>query len=84
MCWGERQGGEMTVKEILESVRFVVDLEGRPSAAVVDMPTWEALLDVLEEVEDLELVRERLSAWRSKEGWTAWELFDAELADDAL
>ena len=74
----------MTVKEILESVRFVVDLQGNPSAAVVDMPTWEALLDVLEEVEDLEIVRERLVRWRSKEGWTAWEVFDAELADDAV
>lgn len=84
MCWWKRQGGEMTVSEILESVRFVVDLKGNPSAAVVDMRTWEALLDMLEDVEDLEIVRERLSSWRSKEGWTAWEQFETELADDAV
>ena len=69
----------MTVTDILKSVRFLVDRKGKPMAAVLDMDAWEAFLSMLEGVEDAELVRERIRSWRSKEGWTRWEDFEAEL-----
>ncbi|MBE7473293.1 MAG: hypothetical protein DPW09_04645 [Anaerolineae bacterium] len=68
----------MTIAEILQSVQFVVDQEGKPTAAILDMSAWETFLSVLEDAEDIKLVRERMANWRTKEGWTAWEDFKAE------
>jgi hypothetical protein len=74
----------MTITEILQSVQFVVDQQGKPSAALLDMRAWEALLSLLEDVEDAEIVRARLKNWRSKEGWSDWQDVEAELDDEAL
>jgi hypothetical protein len=74
----------MTLQEISQSVQFVVDQKGKPTAAVVAIETWEAVLSLLEELSDSKLVRERLANWRSKEGWTRWEDFEAELDEDAI
>jgi hypothetical protein len=75
-------GGEMTVTEILESMQFVVDQDGKPTAALLDIKAWNSFVSLLEDVEDVQLVRERIKDWRSKEGWTRWEDFEAELADE--
>ena len=69
----------MTVSEILQSVRFVIDQEGKVTAAVLDLAAWEAFLSILEDIEDRELIRARMQHWRNKEGWTAWEEFAEEL-----
>ena len=74
----------MTVTDILRSVRFLVDQKGKPTAAVLDMDAWEAFLSLLEDIEDAELIRERTRSWRSKEGWTRWEDFEAELEANGL
>jgi hypothetical protein len=74
----------MTVTEILKSMKFVVDQEGKPTAALLDMEAWEAFLSMLEDVEDAELIRERTKNWQSKEGWTRWEDLEAELEADGL
>lgn len=74
----------MTITDVLQSVHFVVDQTGKPTAAVVDMPAWEAVLQALEEIEDNQLVRDRLREWRSKTGWTTWEDFEREIASDDL
>lgn len=74
----------MTITEVLQSVHFMVDQSGKPTAAVVDMPAWEAFLQALEDIEDNQLVRDRLHAWRSKAGWTAWKDFEQEMAGDDL
>ncbi len=74
----------MTVAEILQSVQFIVGQEGKPTAVVLDIQTWEALLSMLEDMEDVQLVRDRLNNWQTKEGWTHWEEFEAELDPDAL
>jgi len=74
----------MTVTEILKSMQFVVDREGKPTAALLDMDAWNAFVSMLEDIEDIELIRERMKNWRSKEGWTRWENFEAELEADAL
>jgi hypothetical protein len=74
----------MTVTEILKSMQFVVDREGKPTAALLDMSAWEALLSMLEDIEDIEVVRERMKNWRSKENWTRWEDFETEPEADGL
>ncbi len=65
----------MTISEVLESVRFVVDRAGKPTAAVVDIEAWESFVQALEDLEDNHLLRERLAGWESKEGWVRWEEF---------
>ena len=65
-------------------MQFVVDREGKPTAALLDMDAWNAFVSMLEDIEDIELIRERMKNWRSKEGWTRWEDFEAELEADAL
>ncbi len=57
----------------LKDVKFVMDANGKATAAVVDIAAWAALLDALEDSEDIRLARERLAEWKSKRGWTAWE-----------
>ena len=42
----------MTVTDIFKSMKFVVDQEGKPTAAVLDMDVWEAFLSMLEDIED--------------------------------
>ena len=74
----------MTVTEVLQSAQFVVDHEGKPTAVVLDIAVWDAFLSALEDIEDNELVRERLKNWRTKHGWTRWEDFESELDTDAL
>ena len=77
-------GVSMTSVEILQSVQFVVNREGRPTAAVLDIAAWEALVSILEDAEDVKVVRERLKDWRRKRAWTRWEDFEAELGPNAL
>ena len=74
----------MSIADILQSVHFMVDQRGKPTTAVVDMPAWEAFPQALEDIEDNQLVRERLRTWRSNPGWTVWEDFEQEIADDGL
>jgi hypothetical protein len=74
----------MTVTEILHSVQFVVNQDGHPTAAVLNMEAWEAFLSLLEDVEDVELIRDRMENWRNKKGWTRWEDFETEIESDAL
>lgn len=47
-------GGEMSVTKVLQSVQFVVDREGKPQAALLDIGAWETLLAALEEIQDEE------------------------------
>ena len=74
----------MTVTEVLQSAHFVVDREGKPTAVVLDIAVWDALLSALEDVEDDALIRDRLKNWRTKQGWTRWEDVDSGLESDAL
>ena len=64
----------MTAIEILQSVQFVVDQEGNPTAAVLDIKAWGDFLDKLENIEDIEIVRNitmhyRLTTLGANFGW---------------
>jgi len=74
----------MTVPEILDSVQFVVDRSGKPTAAMLDINIWADLRIILEELEDKKLIQDRLTTWRTKEGWTRWEDFEAELETNVI
>jgi hypothetical protein len=67
------------VEKVLTNAQFVVNAEGKPTAAVLDIQSWVELIDALEEVDDVHLARERLKNWKSKQGWTPWVEFDKEL-----
>jgi len=74
----------MTVTEALASVEFIVGRDGKPRAAVLDMADWEALIDWLEDAEDLGLamdyvVRRRVAASPEAMGLVPWEEVEAEL-----
>ncbi|HEY4722295.1 MAG TPA: hypothetical protein VII92_10635 [Anaerolineae bacterium] len=56
-----------------------MNAEGKPTAAVLDIRSWEELIDLLEEFDDIHLARERLKNWQSKQGWTPWAEFEKEL-----
>ncbi len=51
--------------DLLKNVQFVVGQDGRPSAVLLDIASWEALLDWLEDIEDRELVRAMLPRLRA-------------------
>ena len=62
--------------ELLKSVQFVVGQDGKPAAVQLDMATWQALLDWLEEVEDRRIVQEILPRLRQapqKTGALRWD-----------
>lgn len=74
----------MTVSEALEGVRFVVGPDGKPSAALVDIAAWQALVELLEEAEDQGLLRAYLARRRAAGspeamGLIPWEQAEAEL-----
>ncbi len=71
----------MSVTEILQTARFVVDADGNKKAVVLDLAAWEELLTVLEELEDAEEIR-RLR--ESSEETVSWEHAKAELRAQGL
>ena len=61
----------MTVTDILNSVKFVVESDGHQSAVVVDMDIWEQIVTMLEDAEDAEdikrgrAVKEETIPWKT-------------------
>lgn len=59
----------MTIAEILETVRFVVNPSGQKSAVMVDLDVWDEIVSMLEDLEDAEemkqakMVREETVPW---------------------
>ncbi len=47
----------MSVPELLEKAQFVVDAGGEKKSVLLDYATWEALLTLLEDQEDIEEIR---------------------------
>jgi hypothetical protein len=51
----------MTVADILNSVKFVVDPNGQQSAVMVDIDVWEQIVTLLEDAEDAEEIKKARS-----------------------
>lgn len=48
----------MTVAEILEKVKFVINPSGKKSAVMVDLDVWEQIITMLEDLEDAEEIKQ--------------------------
>jgi hypothetical protein len=74
----------MTVTDTLADVKFVVGADGQPTAALLDIDTWRAIVAMLEEAEDRGLLRAYLTKRRNAStpadlGLIPWEQVEAEL-----
>lgn len=52
----------MTVSDVLRRVQFVIDAEGNKTAIQLDLPTWEALVEFLEDYQTDEEATAELTA----------------------
>ncbi|MDO9348430.1 MAG: hypothetical protein Q7T47_04020 [Anaerolineales bacterium] len=59
----------MTVTEILNSVKFVVNPDGHQSAVVVDLDVWEQIVTLLEDAEDAEEMKQARSVREETIPW---------------
>jgi hypothetical protein len=48
----------MSVTELLQTARFVVDADGNKKAVMVDYDIWEGLLTILEDWEDAQEIKQ--------------------------
>jgi len=51
-----------------KKIKIVPDAKGRPSGVLIDMQTWEAIIEALEMAEDLSVIRKALSDLRAADG----------------
>ncbi|MEW5830294.1 MAG: hypothetical protein AB1846_15510 [Chloroflexota bacterium] len=66
----------MTIAEILNSVKFVVEPDGHQSAVMVDVEIWEQIVTLLEDAEDAEEIKK---ARTIKEVTIPWNTAKKEL-----
>jgi len=66
----------MTIAEILESVRFVVNPSGQKSAVMMDLDVWEEIVSILEDLEDAEEMKQ---AKMVSEETVPWDVAKKEL-----
>ncbi len=69
----------------MDEIKYVVGCEGKPTAVLIDIATWERILDALKDAEDSALVRETLDTLKAaggdlrKAGFISWEQSSAQL-----
>ncbi len=73
---GKTEKIRMSIKELLQSAKYLVDANGKKRAVLVDVQVWEELLTLLEDSEDAEEVRQLRE---SKPEYVPWEQAKAEL-----
>jgi hypothetical protein len=77
-----------SLEQVLAAPSFVVGADGRPTAVVIDLVTWQAIVAYLEDEQDGEIMHEAaedmvsLARGEHPAGWKTWGAFEAEL--DAL
>ena len=80
----------MTSQQLVESLQasnYVIGGNGKPIAVMVDLATWQAILDRLEDQEDFDILRASqpaltaLAHGERPAGWISWDEFDQELDD---
>jgi hypothetical protein len=79
----------MNVQDVVASVQFVVDPEGKPTGALLSMDTWNTIIQVLEEVEDRDLVRAYIKRRRNASspedmGLLSWDEVQTSVAPGEL
>ena len=53
---------------VLDTLRFVVGTDGRPTAIQMDIETWRKIVEALEDAEDVNLAREALAELKAAGG----------------
>ena len=77
-----------SLEQVLTAPSFVVGADGRPTAVVIDLATWQAIVAYREDEQDSEIMHEAaedlasLGRGEHPAGWKTWGAFEAEL--DAL
>jgi hypothetical protein len=83
----------METKRLVQALReqrpsYVVGANGQPTAVLLDIATWRAIIKHLEDLEDNDILQvvaadlESLAQGQRPTGWKSWNEFEAEL--DAL
>jgi len=73
------------MKTQVKDIQFVIGAEGKPTAVLVDIATWERIIETLEDAEDLTLAKDTLAALDAaggdleKAGFVPWEKIRSEL-----
>jgi PHD/YefM family antitoxin component YafN of YafNO toxin-antitoxin module len=68
-----------------KNVQIVIGKKGKPTGVLVDMATWEQIIEALEEAEDIEIVRKALAELDAaggdleKAGYIPWSKARSEL-----
>jgi hypothetical protein len=74
----------MGIDAILESVQYVIDKDGQQTAVLLDLPTWDALRHLLEDLGEDERLGELLAEVQDDEtfeGDAAWATYQSYLSD---
>jgi hypothetical protein len=61
-CTIRTEALDMNPSELNANIQFVVGAEGKPTAVIVDIHTWERILETLEDASDVTLAREMLAS----------------------
>lgn len=72
----------MSSPKTTQPAQYLVDEQGHRTAIVIDIQLWEALMDLLEYLEDLQLVKSvltRLQAGPEASGALEWDAVRDEL-----
>ncbi len=78
----------MTIVETLKSAQFVVDNEGQQTAVLLDIQSWEALINWIEDITDLKIAAQALTELEvaggrpQQAGWLAWDDIKEEWSDE--
>ena len=74
---------------VVDTLRFVVGTDGKPTAIQMDIQTWRKIVDALEDAEDIGVAREALAELEAarghpkKAGWLRLEDVTEEWSEDA-
>lgn len=74
----------MSLTEILASIQYVTDQQGRQIAVQVNLPAWETLRKLLQELEEDERLGQLMAEVAQDErleGDAAWETYQTYLAE---
>jgi len=66
----------MTIADILNSIKFVVDPDGHQSAVMVDLDVWEQIVTLLEDTEDADEIKKARTV---KEETIPWKVTKKDL-----
>ncbi len=81
----------MGMEQLAQTIRhpsYVIGADGQATAVLVDIATWRAIIERLEDVEDSEILQAAatdlaaLAQGQRLDGWKSWEEFEADLFAD--